>query len=224
MPRNSDGSFGKFTPNITSFFDDIFGTQFFRAYCEGGARHWRWSVQQDVKGLVDLFGTEEYFVRELERFMKDASLQRAALDPGSGYWIGNQHDIHTPYLFGEAGRPDLTQKWVRWTLKNRFSTDIDGLDGNDDGGTLSSWYVFSALGFYPDAGTEFYFIGSPAVDSAQITLENGETLKITVSNQGEKNIYVKSVTLNGRAVDSFKISHADIAGGGELVFEMTDKI
>ena len=224
VPRNSDGSFGKFTPNITSFFDDIFGTQFFRAYCEGGARHWRWSVQQDVKGLVDLFGTEEYFVRELESFMKDASLQRAALDPGSGYWIGNQHDIHTPYLFGEAGRPDLTQKWVRWTLKNRFSTDIDGLDGNDDGGTLSSWYVFSALGFYPDAGTEFYFIGSPAVDSAQITLENGETLKITVSNQGEKNIYVKSVTLNGRAVDSFKISHADIAGGGELIFEMTDKI
>ncbi len=223
-PRNSDGSFGKFTPNITSFFDDIFGTQFFRAYCEGGARHWRWSVQQDVKGLVDLFGTEEYFVRELESFMKDASLQRAALDPGSGYWIGNQHDIHTPYLFGEAGRPDLTQKWVRWTLKNRFSTDIDGLDGNDDGGTLSSWYVFSALGFYPDAGTEFYFIGSPAVDGAQITLENGETLKITVSNQGEKNIYVKSVTLNGRAVDSFKISHADIAGGGELIFEMTDKI
>ena len=222
-PRNSDGSFGKFTPYITSFFDDIFGTDFFRAYCEGGARHWRWSVQQDVDGLIDLFGSKEYFVSELEKFMKDASPQRAALDPGSGFWIGNQHDIHTPYLFIAAGRPDLTQKWVRRTLESRFSTDIDGLDGNDDGGTLSSWYVFSALGFYPDAGTENYFIGSPLVNSAVITLENGETVKITVNNQGEKNVYVGSVTLNGEAVDGFTLAHADIAGGAEIVFNMTDK-
>ena len=221
-PRNADGSFGKFTPYVTSFFDDIFGTDFFRAYCEGGARHWRWSAQQDVDGLIALFGGKEYFVSELERFMKDASSQRAALDPGSGFWIGNQHDIHTPYLFAEAGRPDLTQKWVRWTLKNRFSTDIDGLDGNDDGGTLSSWYVFSALGFYPLAGTEYYYIGSPCVDSAVVTLENGKTLKITVNNQGEKNIYVESATLDGRPLDLVKISHDDITGGGELVFNMTD--
>ena len=221
-PRNADGSFGKFTPYVTSFFDDIFGTDFFRAYCEGGARHWRWSAQQDVDGLIALFGGKEYFVSELEKFMKDASSQRAALDPGSGFWIGNQHDIHTPYLFGEAGRPDLTQKWVRWTLKNRFSTDIDGLDGNDDGGTLSSWYVFSALGFYPLAGTEYYYIGSPCVDSAVVKLENGKTLKITVNNQGEKNIYVESATLDGRPLDLVKISHDDITGGGELVFNMTD--
>ncbi|MBQ6264037.1 MAG: GH92 family glycosyl hydrolase [Clostridia bacterium] len=221
-PRNSDGSFGKFTPYVTSFFDDIFGTKFFRAYCEGGARHWRWSAQQDVRGLIELFGSEDYFVSELEKFMKDASAQRAALDPGSGFWIGNQHDIHTPYLFSEAGRPDLTQKWVRWTLKNRFSTDIDGLDGNDDGGTLSSWYVFSALGIYPLAGTEYYYIGSPCVDRAQITLGSGETLVITVKNQAEKNVYVKSATLDGRPLDLVKISHADIAQGGEIVFEMTD--
>lgn len=223
VPRNADGSFGKFTPNITSFFDDIFGTDFFRAYCEGGARHWRWSAQQDVDGLIKLFGKKEFFSAELEKFMQDASLSRAALDPGSGYWIGNQHDIHTPYLFNDADRPDLTQKWVRWTLKNRFSTDIDGLDGNDDGGTLSSWFVFSALGFYPDAGTEFYKIGSPAVNSAVIRLWNNKTLKITVTNQGENNIYVKSVKLNGDEIDMYKFAHSDIADGGELIFEMTDK-
>ena len=222
-PRNSDGSFEKFAPYITSFFDDIFGTDFFRAYCEGGARHWRWSVQHNPAGLIDLFGSKEYFVSELEKFMQDASARRAAIDPGSGFWIGNQHDIHTPYLFNDAGRPDLTQKWVRWTLKNRFSTDIDGLDGNDDGGTLSAWYVFSALGFYPDAGTEFYKLGSPAVDSAVITLENGGVLKITVNNQGEKNIYTESVTLNGEPLDACEFAHADISRGGEIVFNMTDR-
>ncbi len=223
MPRNSDGTFHPITTHLTSFFDDIFGTDYFRAFCEGGADHWRWCVQQDVPGLIELFGSEKIFVKELEKFMKDASLTRAAVDPGNGYWIGNQHDIHTPYLFIDAGRPDLTQKWVRWTLKNRFSTDINGLDGNDDGGTLSSWYVFSALGFYPIAGTDKYYIGSPAVDGAVIKLENGRQLKITVHGNSGKNIYVSSAALNGAPLESFTVSHKDLMSGGELVFEMSPK-
>ena len=100
----------------------------------------------DIDGMIKLFGSEEYFVSELQKFMEDAAPKRAHRNPGAGYWIGNQHDIHTPYLFANAGRRDLTQKWVRWTLENRFSTDIDGLDGNVDGGTKSAWYVFSAMG------------------------------------------------------------------------------
>lgn len=223
MPRNADGSFQPVTTRMTSFFDDIFGTRYFRAFCEGGADQWRWSVQQDVPGLIALFGSEEEFVTELDKFMKNASPRRADLDPGTGYWIGNQHDIHTPYLFLEAGRPDLTQKWVRWTLKNRFSTDINGLDGNDDGGTISGWYVFSALGFYPNAGTDEYYIGSPAVNGATLTLENGKTLTVTVHNNSEKNVYVRSVTLNGEPLDGFTVSHQTLLEGGELVFEMAAK-
>ncbi len=223
MPRNADGSFQKVTTLITSFFDDIFGTKYFRAFCEGGVNHWRWSAQQDVKGLIELFGSREYFVSELEKFMKSASPSRAALDPGAGYWIGNQHDIHTPYLFIDAGRADLTQKWVRWTLENRFSTDIDGLDGNDDGGTLSSWYVLSAIGIYPVAGTDKYYIGSPCVDSAVIRFENGNELKITVKNNSDKNIYISSVKLDSEKITDFFITHEALTSGGELVFEMTDK-
>lgn len=223
MPRNADGTFCHVTTRMTSFFDDIFGTDYFHAFCEGGADHWRWCAQQDVPGLIDLFGSKEIFVKELEKFMKDASLTRAAIDPGNGYWIGNQHDIHTPYLFIDAGRPDLTQEWVRWTLKNRFSTDINGLDGNDDGGTISSWYVFSSLGFYPIAGTDEYYIGSPAVDGALITLENGRQLKITVHGNSGKNVYVRSVTLNGAPLNSFTVSHESLISGGELVFEMASK-
>ncbi len=222
--RNADGSFvWNFNPYITEFYDAVMIKKFANCYSEGSARHWRWAAQHDIEGMIELFGSEEYFVSELDAFMKDASLTRAAIDPGHGYWIGNQHDIHTPYLFNNAGRPDLTQKWVRWTLKNRFSTDINGLDGNDDGGTTSTWYVFSALGFYPLAGTDKYWVGSPNVDSAEITLSNGKTLKVTANNQSDKNIYVSGITLNGEKLDGFYVTHEQLMNGGELVFEMTNK-
>ena len=222
--RNADGSFvWNFSPYITEFYDAVMIKKFANCYSEGSARHWRWAAQHDIEGMIELFGSKEYFVSELDAFMKDASLTRAAIDPGHGFWIGNQHDIHTPYLFNNAGRPDLTQKWVRWTLENRFSTDINGLDGNDDGGTTSTWYVFSALGFYPLAGTDKYWVGSPNVDSAEITLSNGKTLKVTANNQSDKNIYVSSVTLNGEKLDGFYVTHGQLMNGGELVFEMTNK-
>ena len=219
--RNSDGEFiWNFSPYITSFYDAVLPVKFAAPYCEGSARQWRWSAIHDIDGMIDLFESKEYFVKELDRFMKDASLRRAGIDPGSGFWIGNQHDIHTPYLFADAGRKDLTQKWVRWTLDNRFSSDINGLDGNDDGGTVSSWYVFSAMGFYPLAGSDKYWIDSPNVESAEIALANGKTLKVTANNQGKKNVYVKSVTLNGASLDGCYITHQQLMAGGELVFEM----
>ena len=126
------------------------------------------------------------------------------------------------YLFNEAGRPDLTQKWVRWTLDQRFSLDQNGLDGNDDCGTLSSWYVFSALGFYPIAGTDRYWLGSPAVKSAALTLENGAVFQIEARNQGPKNVYVSAVYLNGEPVNGVYLTHRQIQNGGTLTFVMTD--
>ncbi len=221
-PKNSDGSWGRMFPHLTSFIDDIFGTKLFRAYCEGSARQWRWGTTQDPDALVALFGAKETFVRELDRFMRDAAPVRGAVDPGSGFWIGNQHDIHAPYLFNHADRADLAQKWVRWTLRERFSADADGLDGNDDGGTLSAWYVFSAMGFYPIAGSDRYWIGSPCLQSAALTLPDGGTLRITVQNQSEKNVYVSAVTLNGEPLTAPFLTHSRISQGGELVFTMTD--
>ena len=221
-PKNADGSWGKMYPNVISYVDDVFGTSLVRSYCEGSARQWRWSVQQDPQGLIALFGGNEVFVKELEDFMEDASLTRAAVNPGSGYWIGNQHDIHVAYLFNEAGRADLTQKWVRWTLDNRFSTDIDGLDGNDDGGTLSAWYVFSALGFYPNAGTDRYWLGSPCVQSAEVTLPNGKTLRIQAVDQSEKNVYVSEVLFNGEKTEGASLTHEQLLSGGTLTFYMSD--
>ena len=222
-PKNRDGSWGAIHPYLTSFIDDIFGTDWFRAYCEGSARQWRWGTTQDPDALVALFGSKETFVRQLDRFMRDAAPVRGAVDPGSGFWIGNQHDIHAPYLFNHADRADLTQKWVRWALRSRFSADADGLDGNDDGGTLSAWYVFSAMGFYPIAGSDRYWIGSPCIEDASVMLPNGQTLRITVRNQSKTNVYVSAVTLNGDTLTAPFLRHDQIAQGGELVFTMTDK-
>ncbi len=222
MARNADGKFDNtFSPVITSFYEDAIPFGLARGFCEGSAQQWRWSATHDIQGMIDLFGSEEYFVSELESFMEAASPTRAYIDPGAGYWIGNQHDIHTAYLFSDAGRSDLTQKWVRWTLAERFSTHINGLDGNDDGGTISSWYVFSAMGFYPLAGTDKYWIGSPNVDSAEITLSNGNTLSVKAVNQSAGNVYVKSVTLNGEAITGNYLTHEQLTAGGELIFTMS---
>ncbi len=220
-PRNRDGSWGRLIPRVTSFFDDVFGTDVFRAYCEGSARQWQFGTTQDPDALVELFGSDETFARTLDRFMRDAAPRRGDVNPGSGFWIGNQHDIHTPYLFLHAGRADLTQKWVRWTLRERFAIAPDGLDGNDDGGTLSAWYVFSAMGFYPIAGTDRYWIGSPCIDGATLRLDNGKTLTVRVNNQDKDHFYVQSVTWNGESMTEMFLTHAQIAAGGELTFTMT---
>ncbi|HOU10818.1 MAG TPA: glycoside hydrolase family 92 protein, partial [Clostridiales bacterium] len=180
----------------------------------------RWTAPQDTAGLIALFGSREYFVRELNQFMADASKNLSAVVPGSGFWMGNEHDMHAPYLFDDAGRPDLTQKWARWALAERFSTAVNGLDGNDDGGTLSAWYVFSAMGLYPVAGTDRYWIGSPNVNKAVIDLGTGKTLTVKAENQSAENIYVQSVTLNGVRLTEPSIVHAQIAGGGTMTFVM----
>jgi predicted alpha-1,2-mannosidase len=221
QPRNADGLWQEpFYPNITSYYDDILPEKIAKAYCEGGPRHWRWTAPLDPAGLIALFGSAGYFVSELDKFMEDASGTRGAIDPGPGYWLGNEHDMHAPYLFDEAGRPDLTQKWVRWALDSRFGTGPDGLDGNDDCGATSSWYVFSAIGLYPVAGSDRYWIGAPIVDKAEVNMGGGKTLTVITENQSLDNMYVQKVTLNGTKLSFPSLKHADIMDGGTLVFTM----
>ncbi|HZK21224.1 MAG TPA: GH92 family glycosyl hydrolase, partial [Oscillospiraceae bacterium] len=220
--KNSDGTWvTPFSPDASSFYDDILGTEFARPYCEGSARHWRWSVVQDVDGLIELFGSQEYFVSELNEFMENSSTSPMALDSAGGFWIGNEHNLHAPYLFNNAKRADLTQKWVRKTLSDSFGTGPHDLAGNDDGGALSSWYVWSAIGLYPAAGTELYWVGSPNVNKAVVNLSKGKTLTIIAKNQSPENIYVKSAVLNGEKLESFIISHSQIKDGGTLIFTMS---
>ena len=176
----------------------------------------------DTAALIALYGGNEAFLAELTAFMDDANDMRSALVPSSGYWHGNEHDLHAAYLFNDAGDPASTQKYVRWALDTRYATAPDGIDGNDDGGTLSAWYVLSAIGIYPVAGTNEYWIGSPCVDSAVVDLGNGKTLTVKAYYQSADNVYIQSVTLGGEKLTSARITHDMLVNGGELVFVMGD--
>ena len=106
--------------------------------------------------------------------------------------------------FNYANRSDLTQKYSRWLLNNAYTIKPDGLPGNDDYGTMSAWYIFASMGFYPLSGSSTYLIGSPAFDRIKISRNKGECiLTITVHNNSPTNIYVERVLLNGEILSTF---------------------
>jgi predicted alpha-1,2-mannosidase len=189
-------------------------------YTEGNAWQYLWFVPHDVPNLINLFGSTQSFIKKLEIFFEEATKlpDHFLFDPM--YWHGNEPDIHAVYMFNEAGRPDLAQKYVRWIMDARYRNAPDGIDGNDDGGTLSAWYIFSALGFFPVNPCDGrYMIGSPLFDEATVRLAGGD-LVITAENNSEANMYVQSVKLNGVTLTDMWFHHDDIANGGTLEFVM----
>ena len=216
-PRDSQGNFvDAFEPEMLTYLD--FSGKFTHAYVEGSAWQWRWGVPSDADHVVSLFKSPEYFVEELDQFFAK-SPAAVGVNPNAFYWQGNQPDLYAVYLFNHAGRPDLTQKWVRWILETKYGDRDNGLDGNDDGGTLSAWYVLSSLGLFPTAGTDQYEIGSPIWDQAEITIQD-KRLKIIAENNSPTNVYVQKAWLNEKRLDRSTIQHSEIAAGGILRFEM----
>jgi putative alpha-1,2-mannosidase len=198
------------------------GGKFIKDYVEGSALQWRWGAPYDAAGLVSLFKSRDYFVEELNSFFAKSDRALGAWNPGPYYWHGNQPDIHAAYLFNDAGRPDLAQKWVRWILDNKYSDGYDGLDGNDDGGTLSAWYIWSALGLYPVAGSDQYQVGAPLFERAELKLKD-YPLVIVAENYATNHPYVRQVWLNDVPLDRAWLRHAEIEQGGVLKFAMSSE-
>ncbi len=203
-----------------------------KAYTEGNAWHYRFLAPHDPEGLAELFGSNETMAQELNTFFEKAAIEREerqqeledgytlnSLLPPTYYWHGNEPDIHAAYLFARVGRADLTQKWVHWIAEHLYGDGVDGVPGNDDCGTLSAWYVFSALGFFPMPGSDLYIVGSPFFPQAEINLPGG-VLKIEAPDASLENIYVQSVSFNGEELESPWFTHDMIASGGTLHFEM----
>lgn len=211
-----------------TFLEPFDPTSFAEEYVEGNAWHYTFFVPFDVPGLISLFGSNEEFVNKLNEFFENSSLVIPSdytenFVPDFYYWHGNEPDIHSAYLFNFAGRPDLTQYWVRKIMTEKYSNDPAGLAGNDDAGTLSAWYVFSALGFYPIPGTDIYLIGSPVFNRATIHMKTGD-LTIIADNAGEKNIYARSVNLNGEDITQrMQFTHSEIINGGTIRFRMGER-
>jgi predicted alpha-1,2-mannosidase len=137
------------------------------------------------------------------------------------YVHGNEPGHHIAYLYNWTDRPWQTQARARMIMDTMYGPGEDGLCGNDDAGQMSAWYIFSALGFYPVCpGSSRYAIGSPLVKRARLRLENGRTLSIRAEGQGEANVYVQRVEVNGQKVDRRYLTHEELVSGSDIVFFM----
>ena len=199
-------------------------------FTEGNAFQYTWHVMQDPQGLVAAMGGREKFTAKL-----DALFSAPDKVDGAGcvvdvtgligqYVHGNEPSHHVLYFYPQVGHPEKAAERIREVFDKFYLPKPDGLCGNDDCGQMSAWYVFSAMGFYPfnPCGGE-YVIGAPQVPKATLNLANGKVFAMTAKNLSKENKYVKSVTLNGKPVTDWKVRHADLVKGGELVFQMCGK-
>lgn len=195
-------------------------------YTEGNAWQHSWFVPHDAGALVGAMGGEEAFVRRLDQlFEQDTVVRGENASPDiSGligqYAHGNEPSHHIAYLYSWAGHPERTGERVRQILDTQYRAAPDGLAGNEDCGQMSAWYVFSALGFYPaDPASGVYVLGVPRFDTAVLRVHSG-TFVVRALREGPEDRYVRAVRLNGRPWPLTYVRHADVAAGGELVFEM----
>ncbi len=209
------------------YFDPLLvGRRPNRHYTESNAWQYIWSVQHDVQGLISLFGGRDQFVAKLDTFFTmDVNITPPKYVGVVGtigqYVHGNQPSHHVAYLYNYAGQPWKTQLRVREVMEELYRPGPGGLCGNEDMGSLSSWYVLSAMGFYPvTPGSTAYTIGSPLFGKASIKLGNGKTFVVEAVNNSSENKYIQSATLNGKPLNKTWISQQDINNGGTLVFQM----
>jgi putative alpha-1,2-mannosidase len=145
------------------------------------------------------------------------------LSPFSGdtAYMGNEPCEETPWIYDFAGAPSRTQAGVRRIQNELFTVKPNGLPGNDDAGALSSWYVFSALGLYPEIpGVAGLVVGSPMFSKATVYLESGKTIQIVGAQASRENFYVQGLKLNGRDYESAWIKWSDLAAGATLDFNL----
>ncbi|MBR4994970.1 MAG: GH92 family glycosyl hydrolase [Alistipes sp.] len=202
-------------------------------YDENNAWTYIWDVHHNIGDLVALFGSPERFTAKLDQLFVE-SMQRSkwqyyAVHPDSSgnvgqFVMGNEPSFHIPYLYCYAGEPWKTQKRIRMLMEAWFRNDLMGVCGDEDGGGMSAFYVFSAMGFYPvTAGLPYYVIGSPLFDKVEINLDNGKTFRVVANNNSADNKYIQSAKLNGKPYNKTYFSHEDILGGGTLELEMGNR-
>jgi predicted alpha-1,2-mannosidase len=227
-PKDSSGQW------IPDFDPMLSGGQGGRDYfTECNSWVYTFNVQHDVAGLINQFGGRKPFVAKLDSLFlvqfPAFKFEFQSLFPDMTgligmYPQGNEPAFHIPYLYDYAGEPWKTQKLVRQSMDAWFTNSPTGLCGDDDDGTLSSWFVFSSMGFYPFCpGMPIYLIGSPLFEETSIKLDNGKVFTILARNVSDKNKYIQSARLNGKYFDRTWFSHDELMRGGMLEFIMGSK-
>jgi predicted alpha-1,2-mannosidase len=202
-------------------------------YGENNAWTYRWDVQHNIEDLINLMGGREDFIENLDALFSEplgrskyafyAQLPDQTGNVGQ-FSMANEPSLHIPYLYNYAGQPWKTQKRIRTLLHQWFRNDLMGVPGDEDGGGMTAFVVFSQLGFYPvTPGTPIYNIGSPVFENAVVHLGDDKTFKITTTNYAPENKYIQSAKLNGKKWNKAWFSHEDIANGGTLELVMGNK-
>lgn len=203
MPKNPDGTFVAIDPKVPAgSWKDYF--------YEGSSWTYSYFMPHQFEKLVDISGGKDMFAKKLQ-YGSDHNLIE----------YGNEPAFLSVHAFIYADRSDLTSYYTRKLMNERF--DEKGYNGNDDSGAMSSWFVFSAMGFFPNAGQDIYYLTGPLFKSVSITLGNGKKIAISAPKASSQNIYVKSVTLNGKKWNKTCFKHSDIQNGAVIIFDMTDK-
>ncbi len=202
---------GRFEPTREDRWND--------AYAEGNARQYLWLAPHDPSGLAELLGGRELALGRLRAFFEGSYAERRTPLPPGFYWQGNEPDIHAPYLFALWGAPSEGARAIAWARALHFGLGPEGLPGNDDSGTMSAWYVFSALGFFPIAGTADFVLGTPLFTRATVHLDGARTLVVEAPEASDVAIVPTRIELDGEEVGP-TLSSARLAAGGTLAFEL----
>ena len=207
------------------------------AFTEGNSWHYSWSVFHDPQGLINLMGGKETFVQMLDSVfsvppvfddsyygMVIHEIREMTVMNMGNYAHGNQPIQHMIYLYNYAGQPWKAQYWLREVMNRMYSPTPDGYCGDEDNGQTSAWYVFSAMGFYPVApGTTQYVMGAPLFKKATLHFENGNDLVINAPANSDENIYIESMTFNGKEYTKNYLEHADLFKGGVIDVKMSSQ-
>lgn len=215
-PKNKQGEF------ISPFVPKEYSPYF----CESNAWHYFWFVPQNIEALIKETGGRERFTQKLDSMFTyepapEDDLPIFSTGMIGQYAHGNEPSHHVAYLYDYVGKPSETQKRVKQILDTQYKNEPNGHCGNEDCGQMSSWYIFSALGFYPvNPAQGVYIIGAPLFSNAAIQLPGNKVFSIKAHNFDKDHIYVKNITLNGNQINRLYITHKEIIQGGTLEFEM----
>ncbi|WP_254526548.1 MULTISPECIES: GH92 family glycosyl hydrolase [unclassified Sphingobacterium] len=218
---------GKFVEPFDPFYSEH---EFSKSqYIEGNAWQHSFFVPHDVRGLAKLFPKKDGLDKMLDTlFTAPSYMTGENQSPDASGFIGqyahgNEPSHHIAYMHSYLGKPWKTQEKVRAIIDSMYHERPDGYAGNEDAGQMSAWAVWSMMGLYPASPVNGeYVFGSPALDKSDITMPNGKTFSIIAKNNSKKNIYIKSITLNGKPYKKTYITHKDMLKGGTLEFQMSD--
>lgn len=223
-PKDKDGEW------IEPYNPSLAGREYFT---ENNAYTFNWAAKHDFQGLFKLMGGRKQAEAKLDQLFREDigtskfnfwHIQPDASGLVGQFVMGNEPSLHIPYLYNYMGSPWKTQKRIRMLLDTWFTDDLFGMPGDEDGGGISSFVVFSMMGFFPvTAGIPIYNIGSPTFEKVTIELPNGKQFVINAKDNSAENKYIQAARLNGQELSKCWFTHEVLAKGGQLELQMGDR-